>query len=189
MVVADGGAVDHQEGLDEIKKALRKMFGQTGETKEEEDFAIAQMTMSFSQWEAQSIQAYVGEEEQMSKSILSSKLEVAVICGLHDDTRRNLVNFANRGKKRRFAEAVDLIKAAYRSVGKLDPFKTRQDRPRFNDTSPYYAMPPPSVPIAAASVMAPRPVSTDGIRPRPGMQLVGTTREQPNDYPQMHMTE
>lgn len=82
-----------------------------------------------------------------------------------------------------------MIKAAYRSVGKLVPFKTREDRPRFNDTSPYYAMPPPAVPIAPASMMAPRPVSTDGIRPRPGMQLVGTTREQFNDYLQMYMTE
>ena len=83
---------------DEIKKALREMFGQTGETKEEDDFAIAQMTISFSQREAQSIQAYVGEAEQMSKRIPSSKLEVAVIRGLHDDTRRNEVSSPNRGK-------------------------------------------------------------------------------------------
>ena len=106
----------------------------------------------------------------MSKRILSSKdpmLAVAVIRGLHDDTRRQEVSFAIRGMKTSFksSDAIDLIKAADRSIGDFDPLKVREDRPRFSDTSPYYAMPPPEMPIAAASMMAPRPTSPDWIHP------------------------
>lgn len=125
--------------------------------------------MSLSQGEGQGIQIYVREAEQISKPIPFSKdpiLAVAVIRGLRDDTHRHKVSFAIRGKKTSFAEAIDLIKAAYRSAGDSDPFKAREDRPHFNDTSPYYAMPPPAIPIAAASTITQQQTSTDGMRPR-----------------------
>ena len=107
---------------DQIKKAFREKFGQTGEAGGGYDFAITQMIMSLSQREGQSIQAYVREAEQLPKRIPSSKdsmLAAAVIRGLFDGTRRHEVSFATRGKKTGFSEAVDLIKAAHRSFGDL----------------------------------------------------------------------
>ena len=58
-------------------------------------------------------------------------LAVAVIRGLRDDTRHHEVSFAIRGKKTSFTEAIDLIKAAYRSVGDSDPFGVGENRSRF----------------------------------------------------------
>ena len=46
-----------------IKKAFTEKFGQAGNAKEEDDFAITQAIMSLSQREGQSIQAYVREAE------------------------------------------------------------------------------------------------------------------------------
>ena len=63
-------------------------------------------------------------------------LAVAVIRGLRDDTRRHEVSFAIRGKKTICTEVINLIKAAFRSVGDSDPFKVGYDRPQLTDTSP-----------------------------------------------------
>ena len=180
-----------------IKKAFTEKFGQAGNVKEENDFAIAQAIMSLSQRDDQSIQAYVWEAEQMSKRIPIIKdpmLAVAVIRGLCDDTRRHEVSLAIRGKKTSFAEVIDLIKAAYCSIGDSDPFEVGKDRPRLTNTSPYYAMPPPPTPIMTATtagiMAAQRSTSTDGIRPGHGReQQVSMTQKQFNEYLQRYMAE
>ena len=46
-----------------IKKAFTEKFGQAGDAKEEDVFAVTQSIMSLSQMDGQSIQAYVQEAE------------------------------------------------------------------------------------------------------------------------------
>jgi hypothetical protein len=110
----------------------------------------------------QSIEEYLREAEHLHrkiKPVLRHTLAAAVVKGLSDEQKRSNVSFALSGTEFDFEQAVEKVKAAYRSIGEPDPFKPKPQK-HWPSTNPFYSAPggmgppgnmaPPPIPVMAA---------------------------------------
>jgi hypothetical protein len=109
-----------------VKELFLKKFADPVSTGNDVNYEETNEILGRSQKAGQSIEEYNREAEYLhlkGRPVLKQPLAAAVIKGLADEQKRANVSFALDGTTYDFNRAIDKIKASYRSIGELDPFK------------------------------------------------------------------